>query len=70
MDKQIDILIRVERGSGTPRHIRCGGKDCLDVRDLLTRVTIRIRAEEVSPYRHTLMMDGMAYEILNVFRPA
>lgn len=70
MDKQVDLLIRVERGSGMPRHIRCEGKNCLDVRDLMTRMIIRIRAEEISPYRHTLVMDGMAYEILNVFRPA
>ena len=43
--------------------------DHLDVRDLATRANIRIRAGDISPYRHTLFLNGRAYQILNVVKP-
>ena len=38
----------------------------IEVRDLSTRATLRIRAAEISPYRHTLLLDGENCRILNV----
>ena len=55
-----------------PRLIRrrtYDGDERLYVRDLTTRVTVQVRAREVSPYRHTLLLEGTEYQILNVTRP-
>lgn len=40
--------------------------EMLEVLDLCTRATIRIRAAELSLYRHTLFMRGKSYRILNM----
>ncbi len=40
----------------------------LDVRDLTTRWTTQVPAKEISPYRHTLFLDGKAYAILEVMK--
>lgn len=40
----------------------------VNVRDLNTRVTMHVSAQELSPYRHTLVMNGLEYQILNVLR--
>jgi hypothetical protein len=42
--------------------------DNVDVRDLMTCATQHVRADELSPYRHTLILDGLEYQILNVLR--
>lgn len=70
MAKLVDLLIRVERGTAPPRRVRVCGTRCLDVLDMTTRVAIQVSAEQVSPYRHTLMLEGTTYEILNVFKSA
>jgi hypothetical protein len=70
MSKQVDLLIRIERGSTIPHRVRVCGTCCFDVLDMMTHTAIRVSAEDISPYRHTLLMDGTAYEILNVFKLA
>jgi hypothetical protein len=44
------------------------GDERLDVRDLSTRVTVRVSVRDISPYRHTLLLDGKEFRILNVVR--
>lgn len=68
MSNQYQLLITT---SGAPRLVcrrSYDGDDRLEVRELSTRVTLRIRADEVSPYRHTLLLDGTEYQILTVVR--
>lgn len=40
----------------------------LHVRDLSTRCDLTLVAGEVSPYRHTLYLDGRAFRILNIIK--
>lgn len=42
--------------------------DRVEVRELSTRVAIEVRAQEISPYRHTLLLEGKEYQILNVIK--
>ena len=70
MNNQLDLLILAEGNTGMAQRYRCDGKQRVDVRDLSTLAAIQIFAEEISIYRHTLLMNGMAYRILNVFKPA
>jgi hypothetical protein len=62
------LFIRPEGSPGPIRKQSYGAEDSLDVRDLATRVTVKVRAHEISPYRHTLFLDGKAYQIVNVMR--
>ncbi|MDP1734034.1 MAG: hypothetical protein Q8L44_06680 [Sulfuritalea sp.] len=68
MSNQYQLLMTT---TGAPRRVCRRSFDAdarLEVRDLATRVTLRIRADEVSAYRHTLLLDGDEYQILNVVR--
>jgi len=68
MSNQYQLLITT---SGTPRLVcrrSYDGEDRLEVRDLSTRVTLQVRAQEVSPYRHTLLLEGTEYQILTVVK--
>lgn len=68
MSKQYQLLIREEGSSGPLcRHIY-DAEDSLDVRDLSSRATLVVRAQEISLYRHTLFLDGKTYRILDVIR--
>jgi hypothetical protein len=64
------LLIRKAGVSGLVFHQSYEGEARLEVRDLNTHVTIQVRAQELSPYRHTLLLNGAEYQILNVTRYA
>ncbi len=68
MSTQYQLLITTVDAPRLVRRRSYDGDDRLYVRELSTRVTIQVRAQEVSPYRHTLMLEGMEYQILNVIR--
>lgn len=70
MSKQVDLMIVAEGSQGIARRHRCDSKQQFEVRDLSTRAVIQLRAEEISLYRHTLLLNGMAYRILNIFKLA
>jgi hypothetical protein len=40
------------------------------VRDLSSRITTRVRVRDISPYRHTVFLDGREFRVLNVLRAA
>lgn len=68
MSNQYQLLMTT---AGAPRMVcrrSYDGEDRLEVRELSTRVTIKIRAQEVSPYRHTLLLEGTEYHILTIIR--
>jgi hypothetical protein len=68
MSNQYQLLMTT---AGAPRMVcrrSYDGEDRLEVRELSTRVTVQIRAQEVSPYRHTLLLEGTEYHILTIIR--
>ncbi len=62
------LTIRAEGAAGPVRQQTYDGDDAIEVRDLATRMTLRIRAADISPYRHMLYLDGRAFHILNVLK--
>jgi hypothetical protein len=68
MTSKFQLLIKAAGQPGAVLQQTYMAEQRLDVRDLSTRVTIQIRAQDISPYRHTLFLDGTAYDILNVIR--
>lgn len=68
MDRKYRLLLRGRDSPGATLQQTYDAEDRVDVRDLTTRVTLHLRAHELSPYRHTLVLDGLEYQILNVIR--
>lgn len=62
------LLLKAEGAHGSIRQEAYDADERLDVRDLSTRSTIQVRTQEVSPYRHTLFLEGKAYAILDVVK--
>ena len=62
------LMIKADGGPGCVQLQIYDQDQRLDVRDLSTRADIRVRAGDVSIYRHTLFLDGRAYRILNVVK--
>ncbi len=60
------LLLRERDKPGPMVQQTYGAEERVDVRDLSTQVTIHVRAQELSPYRHTLFLNGREYQILNV----
>jgi hypothetical protein len=68
MSTQYQALIK-EESTATPSYITTiEDNESLVVRDLTTRATFQIRAQELSLYRHTLFIDGVAHRILHLVR--
>ena len=68
MKDRYQLLIRAEGTPDAIRHESYDGDERLDVRDLCTRCTTQVRAQDISCYRHTLLVDGKAFKILDVVR--
>ena len=68
MERKFRLLLRGRDRPGPMRQQTYAAEDSVDVRDLMTCVTQHVRAHELSPYRHTLILEGMEYQILNVIR--
>lgn len=68
MKNQYMLVLKAEGTRGQVRQATYDGEECLDARDLSTRWPVQVRARDISPYRHTLFLEGKAYRILNVVR--
>lgn len=68
MEIKFRLLLRGRDRPGPMQQQIYAAEDCVDVRDLMTCATQHVRAHELSPYRHTLILNGMEYQILNVLR--
>lgn len=66
MHSKYRLLLRGRDKPGAMRQQTYDADQRVDVRDLTTRVILHVHAHELSPYRHTLVLDGMEYQILNV----
>jgi len=63
---QYQIVYR-EKGTGGPVLRKTFDGDAqVDVREITTQSLIRLRASDVSIYRHSLMIDNTPYDILNI----
>ena len=68
MKDRYRLLIKAEGTADSIGHKSYDGDERLEVRDLITRCTTQVRAQEISCYRHILLVDGKAYQILDVAR--
>jgi hypothetical protein len=68
MDHKYRLLLRGREKPGAMRQQTYEANERVDVRDLVTRANMHVSAHELSPYRHTLILDGLEYNILNVVR--
>jgi hypothetical protein len=65
---QCRLLIRAEGIPGGAIQRTYEADERLSVRDLSSRATVQVRVQEISPYRHVLLIDGRTYTILNVHK--
>jgi hypothetical protein len=63
---QFQISITAKNPPGPVYRRIYDGIDPLVVRDLNTQATFQVRAEDVSPYRHTLIQASSEFRILDV----
>lgn len=68
MERKFRLLLRRRDRPGPMRQQIYAAEDSVDVRDLMTCVTQHVLANQLSPYRHTVILDGMEFQILNVIR--
>lgn len=65
------ILLLAEEGSrALPFKKIFPVTEPVEVVDLVTRSRCRVFIREISPYRHTLRLEGVAFRILNIFEAA
>jgi hypothetical protein len=67
-NNQYVFILRAEGAQGPLRELAYPAEARLTVRDLATRVVVSVCAREISPYRHTLYLEGLPYRIMNVIR--
>jgi hypothetical protein len=68
MGTQYQLLIKAEGIPGPIHQQIYDGEQRVDVRELCMHVMTRVRIQEISLYRHTLFLNGQAYQILSVIR--
>lgn len=64
LHSRIFMLIPESGGAVTRREL--GANETVEVRDQATRQIQRVRAAEVSVYRHSLIFSGRAWRIMNI----
>lgn len=60
------FLLMAESGSGPVTRRELGANETVEVRDMATRSIQRVKAAEVSLYRHCLILSGRAWRIMNI----
>jgi hypothetical protein len=68
MSDQYVVVMRAEGTAGPMSSQSYRAGECVQVRERTTGVLAKIRANEISPYRHTLFLNGRPYQIMNVVR--
>ena len=63
-----EFLITDAGATGLARRKAYGLTDLVEVLDRTTQVMLRVLARDVSPFRHTLVIDGKPCRILNVVK--
>lgn len=61
-------LVYKEKATGGPiLRQTCDAEKQVEVVEITTRERLRLRTRDISIYRHSLVIDGKPYDILNVF---
>jgi hypothetical protein len=60
------FLLMAEGSCGPVTRRELGANETVDVRDQSTRQIQRLRAAEVSLYRHSLIFSGRTWRIMNI----
>ncbi|MCC6657317.1 MAG: hypothetical protein IT512_03925 [Rhodocyclaceae bacterium] len=60
------IFMLIPEGGGAITRRELGANETVDVRDQATRQVQRLRAAEVSLYRHSLLFGGKTWRIMNI----
>ena len=60
------FLLLAESGSGPITRRELGANETVEVRDQATRSIQRVKAAEVSLYRHSLIFSGRTWRIMNI----
>ena len=63
---KFQVFIKPAATRGPVLEQTYGADSLVDVRDITTLAVVQLRARDISPYRHHLLMDGKSFEILNV----
>lgn len=64
--RRLTFMLMAESGSGPVTHRELGANETVEVRDQVSRSVQRLRAGEVSLYRHSLVIAGRAWRIMNI----
>jgi hypothetical protein len=68
MDTTYRFVFEVDRKTSSFETKSYNGDDWVEIFDTSRREHGRVRAKEVSIYRHALLLDGKMYSLLNVLK--
>jgi hypothetical protein len=64
--RRLTFMLMAESGSGPVTRRELGANETVEVRDQASRSIQRLRAGEVSLYRHSLVISGRTWRIMNI----
>lgn len=64
--RRLTFMLMAESGHGPVTQRELGANETVEVRDVSTRAIQRLRATEVSLYRHNLIFSGRTWRIMNI----
>jgi hypothetical protein len=64
----IELRVIKEGSRGSPVHKTFDADEVVVVRDVASRIVSKVSAKELSLYRHTLLIKGTGYRILEVMK--
>lgn len=62
------LMVRAQGSSGPIVQHRYPGEERVSVKDLMTGIMTSVPVCEISPYRHTLFLQGKPFQIMNIMR--
>jgi len=69
MNKPTIRLMLLEEGVRQPAvNVTVAAEAMIGVRDLCSRAVIAVRAAELSIYRHTVLVRGRSFRVLDILR--
>lgn len=64
--RRLTFMLMPESGNGPVTRRELGANETVEVRDQASRSLQRLRAGEVSLYRHSLVFSGRVWRIMNI----
>lgn len=63
---QYQLVYREKGTSGALLQKAFDGEAQVDVREIISRELLHLRVKDISLYRHSLVLDGKPYDIINI----